>query len=567
MTVYRDIVDVLRERQEQEDQITVSDVLELFGESTSAEDFVIDDVLASLASDGIHIEIEDDDEIYSEQIKRTETGTRDNIHIYMHELSNLDLLSREEELQSAREFHAGMSDVLAALATIKPVAHKAQELFEQAIDADRLDRLLAGFLDVVDELPTVKIQSNNAPRKTKSKGPDLEKTRARYNIYLNAMRAYFGVSPSRRTLKLRHELEESFRFFKFLTSVYDELQSLFFTRMAVLVSIHTKLRKVFNKAGVSETHWNEHFSAHISRMKWREVLATAKPKTRAKLDARRAKIEILQREALEIEKELGHNFEDLQAINSRLNQGRKRAILAENSLVEGNLRLVMSIAQKFSNRGVSLEDLIQEGNMGLTRAVAKYDYTRGFKFSTYATWWIRQAVSRALGDFSRTVRLPANVNQDIKSVLRAQQQLAQELGRNASVSEISARSGKTEKAVRDALRFVKESRSLDAPIGNDDDSATQGSLLPDTNSLGPLALAEDAEFRRVLSNALFTLDAREQYVLINQFGLEQMPRISTTQIAKDLDISRERVRQISQHALLELRKILLHKDLQLHFDS
>ena len=563
MTVYRDIVDVLRERQEHEDPITIRDVLEVFGGGVSATDPVIDEILARLATDGIHIEIQDpdDDELYEDgQLPRSEAGARENLHIYMNELSNLSLLDREQELKWARSYHAGLSEMLAALASIKPVVVKAQLLFEHYFEKEKLDRLLAGFLDVVDVLPKVKIETNNSPRSTRSKGPDIAITKARYERYISAVDAYFGVAPSRRSKKSRKELEESFRFFKFQQNFIDEFKDIFLTQMTVLIGKHSRLRKLLSDAGVSAKVFDSEFAPGLSHMKWEKLLAMVPVSSRDRLIERKKVIERLQHEALSIENELGHDFRDLQAINVRLQNGLKRATDAVNKLVEGNLRLVMSIAQKFKNRGVTVEDLIQEGNMGLIRAVAKFDYTLGYKFSTYATWWIRQAVSRALGEYSRTVRLPANVNQDIKNVTRTEQQLAQELGRAPSEAEVADRSTRSVRAVRDAYKYVKESRSLDGPIGDDEDSGTLGTILPDDESNTPLVVSEEAELQEVISRALSGLDAREQMVLVMQFGLGQYDQLSTTQIAKELSISRERVRQINNRALKKL-EYGLHSDM------
>ena len=553
MSIYsKELVDELRLRHDPEDRISVQDILELFPEEVAVDNPVIDELLARLAADGFHVE-EPDDDVIDDQLKRSEVSARDNVHIYMHELSHLELLTRDEELACARMLYEGMSEVLGAIATIKPVIEAAREQFEKHFESGRLDRFLAGYLDLVEVLPKVKVVANDEQRNTKGKLPDVEKAQKRYVRFVRATNAYFKHPRSRRTSKQRANLEEAFKFFKFTMPHYTEFQQIFLTRMARLQATRTKVREALSEAGVSKTNFKTNFEPQVTGRDWQKVVAAQSPRIRNALERRVNKLDRLRNQARAIEAELGHNYDDLKMINRRVSGGLRKANKATETLVEGNLRLVMSIAQKFKNRGVADEDLIQEGNLGLIRAVEKFDYTRGFKFSTYATWWIRQAVTRAVGEYSRTVRLPANVNQDMKNVNRARQQLTQMFGREPTAEEIAARVGKTPQQVRDVFYHVREVRALDAKVGDEDDGATLGSLIPDENALSPEEFALDESMIEVVAHALEILDAREQLVVSMRFGLGRPDEMSTTQIAQELSISRERVRQIGMSALKKLR--------------
>ena len=549
---YKDLVDELRLRRSPDDRISVEDILELFGDEIAIDDPAIDELLARLATDGFHIE-EPDDDVLNEQMKRSQTGARDNVHIYMHELSNLALLTRDQELNCARAINAGMSEVLAALATIRPVIKEACAQFEKHFESGRLDRFIAGYLENVEVLPKVKVVANDERRDTKGKLPDAKEVRKRHVRLAKAIDTYFVLSRRRRTVKQRIELEEAFRYFKFTMVHYTEFQHLFLTRMARLKATRTNVRTILKAAGISGSVFTSAFESQIAGRNWQAAVAAQPDHIRDKLTRQANKLERLRNQARAIEAELGHNYTELKAINARVANGLRAVQKASSKLVEGNLRLVMSIAQKFKNRGVADEDLIQEGNLGLIRAVEKYDYTRGFKFSTYATWWIRQAVTRALGEYSRTVRLPANVNQDLKNVNRAKQNLTQVLGREPRADEIAARLDKTPKQVRDVFYHVREVRALDAKVGDEEDGTTLGNLIADENAQSPEDYVIKRSLADVVTHAIEILDVREQLVLTMHFGLGRGEEMSTTQIAEELNISRERVRQIGMSALKKLR--------------
>ena len=557
---YKDLVDELRLRPESDDLISIQDILDLFNGEIAIDDPRIDELLSRLATDGFAI-AEPDDEIEA-HLRKAEASIRDNVHIYMRELSKLDLLSRDEELELARARNHGMHEVLSALATIQPVVEHARTLFESHFESGRLDRFVAGYLDVVDELPKVTVVASNAPRDTKGKAPNLGQATARFTRLTKAAEAYFAQSRQRRTAKSRIELEDAFGYFKFTMPHYLDFVELFRTRLAPLESARARLRRIVITAGVSGDEYSSKFEPNITGRRWMTVVASQPERIRESLARHANKISELRSRVRAVEKDLGHSSEELLNIKSRVKKGEARVNAATEGLAVGNLRLVMSIAQKFKNRGVEEEDLIQEGNVGLIRAIEKFDYTRGFKFSTYATWWIRQAVTRALGEYGRTVRLPANVNQDMKKVYRAQRQLTQELLRDPTPEEIGNRVEKTAKQVRDVFNYTRELRGLDTPVGDEDDGTTFGNLLPDESVRSPEDEAVDASRPSVIARALTVLDSREQLVMAMNFGINRTDSLTFTQIANELHISRERVRQIYMSALKKLRLSPMSKSLE-----
>ena len=557
---YKDLVDELRLRPESEDLISIQDILDLFNGEIAIDDPRIDELLSRLATDGFAI-AEPDDEIEA-HLQKAEASIRDNVHIYMRELSKLDLLSRDEELELARARNHGMSEVLSALATIQPIVELARALFESHFESGRLDRFVAGYLDVVDELPKVNVVASNAPRDTKGKPPNLDQAKTRFKRFTKSADAFFAQPKQRRTVKSRMELEYAFGYFKFTMPHYLDFVQLFRTRMAPLESARSRLRRIVRNAGVSRDEYASKFEPNITGRRWMTLVAAQPERIRDSLARHANKISELRSQVRAVEKDLGHSSDELLQIKSRVKKGETRVNAATEGLAVGNLRLVMSIAQKFKNRGVEEEDLIQEGNVGLIRAIEKFDYTRGFKFSTYATWWIRQAVTRALGEYGRTVRLPANVNQDMKKVYRAQRQLTQELLREPTADEIGARVDKTAKQVRDVFNYTRELRGLDTPVGDEDDGTTFGNMIADESVRSPEDEAVDASRPSVIAKALAVLDAREQMVMAMNFGINRTDSMTFTQIANELHVSRERVRQIHMSALKKLRLSPMSKSLE-----
>ena len=554
MSIYRNLQDEIRLRFDITEPIKIQDLLELVGDTVHPDDEAFDTLLADLAEHGYQVDIPEDAEEFHGQLGTTiTTGARDSVHIWMRELASLDLLSRDQELAFARSLNSSLSEMMASVSTIKPVVVMAKELLLRYQERGKLNRVLEGFLDNVDTLPTVTRKTGKEKATERVPPFDVAVAEKRIKVFQKAFDYYFGLSMSRRTKKAKLALEGSFKDFKFTTIQLNALLEPFHEYVASYRKIFRDLQHECEFAGVPTDFFKEEIAPVASGKQWARVLKKLPVEIREKLDSS-PRIRRLRSEAKAIEVDLMQDYTGINEAWLRFRAADRARNAARDGLAEGNYRLVMSVAQKFKNRGVDHEDLIQEGNLGLLRAIEKFDYTRGFKFSTYATWWIRQAVTRALGEYSRTVRLPANVNQDIRAVSRAQQQLRQELGNEPTNLQIAERIGKTEKQVRDTKRFVLEARTLDKPVGEDDDGATLGDLLPDINAIAPGEAADYIAMRDTIKDAFSYLNVRETQVIMMHHGINRREPLTITQIADELDISRERVRQIYNKAVKRLAR-------------
>ena len=552
MSIYRNLQDEIRLRFDITDPIKIQDLLELVGETVHPDDEAFDTLLADLAEHGYQVDIPEDAEEFHGQLGTTiTTGARDSVHIWMRELASLDLLTRDQELEYARNLNSSLSEMMAAVATLKPVSLVAQELLLKYRKRQKLNRVLEGFLDNVTHLPTVTRKTGKETTTEKPPPFDMDLAERRIDTFFEALEHYFSTPISRRTKRSRVALENSLRCFKFTTLQLNTILEPFFEFQRSYRKILRDLQNECSFAGISADVFRAELAPVASGTQWRKVIEKLEPEVRDQLEFS-PRVRRLRLEAKAVEVELGQDYKSIMESLKRFRLAEAARNRARDGLAEGNYRLVMSVAQKFKNRGVDHEDLIQEGNLGLLRAIEKFDYTRGFKFSTYATWWIRQAVTRALGEYSRTVRLPANVNQDIRAVSRAQQQLRQEIGQEPSNSSIAERIGKTTKQVRDTKRFVLEARTLDKPVGEDDDGATLGDLLPDTSLEPPSEVAEFDAMKDAVSEAFSFLSVRETQIVMMHHGISRVEPMTITQIADELQVSRERVRQIYNRAVKRL---------------
>ena len=263
-------------------------------------------------------------------------------------------------------------------------------------------------------------------------------------------------------------------------------------------------------------------------------------------------IKITQQKLAVIEKEFGLRISDIKEINRKMSIGEAKARRAKKEMVEANLRLVISIAKKYTNRGLQFLDLIQEGNIGLMKAVDKFEYRRGYKFSTYATWWIRQAITRSIADQARTIRIPVHMIETINKLNRIFRQMLQEMGREPTPEELAEKMEMPEDKVRKVLKIAKEPISMETPIGDDEDSHL-GDFIEDTNIMAPMESATGESLRESTRDILTTLTAREAKVLCMRFGIDMNTDHTLEEVGKQFDVTRERIRQIEAKALRKLR--------------
>jgi RNA polymerase primary sigma factor len=294
------------------------------------------------------------------------------------------------------------------------------------------------------------------------------------------------------------------------------------------------------------------FQENITKVKWIDSLMTNKKYSKKSLEHIKPDVVIAQKSIKALEERVGLNIKDIKEINRAMSMGETKMRRAKKDMVEANLRLVISIAKKYTNRGLQFLDLIQEGNIGLMKAVDKFEYRRGYKFSTYATWWIRQAITRSIADQARTIRIPVHMIETINKLNRVSRQMMQDMGREPTPEELSKELDMPEDKVRKVLKIAKEPISMETPIGDDEDS-NLGDFIEDTVIRSPLQNATEGSLHYATDDVLSTLTAREAKVLRMRFGIGMNTDHTLEEVGKQFDVTRERIRQIEAKALRKLR--------------
>ena len=489
-----------------------------------------------------------------EEIEERERGSiRENTQIYMRDVGEFDLLSRDEELTYARAMNDAMSEALVAIAAVKPVNMQCQKLINSHLKTGQLNRLVAGFLDHVEELPEVDrpdANGNNSEREDPLNQELLEK---RIRLFETASKEYFGKPRNERTYTDESTLEESFRFFKFATNHYTSLLDTFKEAVRSIETATSRARSICLTAGMSELTFAEQVLPRLTVRRLTETVVDLPIEVRANLTAHTHVFERVRQTLQNIERQCDLSYVELLERDQLLNNAIQRFRAAKNALISGNLRLVMRVAQTYSNHGALLLDLIQEGNLGLIRAAEKYDYTRGFKFSTYATWWIRQAITQALNEFGRTVKLPASLTQAIRNVGRAKMRLTQVLGRDPKLGELADDTGLSIQQIRDVVLYEHNAISIDEPNNDEDDTTLVDTLISESVP-SPEQIALEQGLRDAVELTLADLTTRETQILSLRYGIGRTSDMSTAEIARELGISSNRVRQITLKALRRLRQ-------------
>jgi len=312
------------------------------------------------------------------------------------------------------------------------------------------------------------------------------------------------------------------------------------------------MRFAIKRGRMSREHFRTHFPNQESRLDWVDEQIKIDPSLATGLNLVRADILAQQQGLADLENTLGLRVVDMKDISRRMSIGEAKARRAKKEMVEANLRLVISIAKKYTNRGLQFLDLIQEGNIGLMKAVDKFEYRRGYKFSTYATWWIRQAITRSIADQARTIRIPVHMIETINKINRVSRQLLQEMGREPTPEELGERLEMDEAKVRKVLKIAKEPISMETPIGDDEDSHL-GDFIEDTNITSPIEAATSEGLREATREVLANLTPREAKVLKMRFGIDMPTDHTLEEVGKQFDVTRERIRQIEAKALRKLR--------------
>jgi len=495
----------------------------------------------------------------------TEAGrTTDPVRMYMREMGTVELLTREGEIVIAKRIEEGIRELMAALA-FYPGAVKTI-LDEYALvtkEERRLSDILVGYLDPADHVPSAAqiaeaaAAANDDTEEETETGPDPVEAKKRFTAlkrqYNKVEKAIAEKGRSDKdTIAEMEKLGELFKFFKFTPKTFEPLNEAARTSLAMVRDQEREIMAIAVRAcGMPRKDFIQSFQGSEADVKWVTRLARKKDYG-AKLTARKEDIQRAQRRIQQIEEQAGLSVLEIKEINRRMSMGEARARRAKKEMVEANLRLVISIAKKYTNRGLQFLDLIQEGNIGLMKAVDKFEYRRGYKFSTYATWWIRQAITRSIADQARTIRIPVHMIETINKLNRISRQMLQEMGREPTPEELGERMDMPEDKVRKVLKIAKEPISMETPIGDDEDSHL-GDFIEDHTIHSPVDSATGQGLQEATKDVLGGLTAREAKVLRMRFGIDMNTDHTLEEVGKQFDVTRERIRQIEAKALRKLR--------------
>lgn len=501
----------------------------------------------------------------------TEAGrTTDPVRMYMREMGTVELLTREGEIVIAKRIEEGIRELMHAMAYWpKAVESYIAEYDLIAKEERRMPDVIAGWLDPADHVPSAQQQAEAAQIREESEDDDEEDDKSLGGIdpeeaaeRIEGLRAQLLITQkvieengqeSDAAEAAINELGELFKFFKLPPRQFDPLYEIsrsFLERVRkeerTIMNLCVRYAKMPRKNFIKEFPGNETNAEWISGIieKGRDYSEALKNQ---EMDILRS-----QRKLARIEAETTLSLAAIKDINRRMSIGEARARRAKKEMVEANLRLVISIAKKYTNRGLQFLDLIQEGNIGLMKAVDKFEYRRGYKFSTYATWWIRQAITRSIADQARTIRIPVHMIETINKLNRVSRQMLQEMGREPTPEELGERMDMSEDKVRKVLKIAKEPISMETPIGDDEDSHL-GDFIEDVGITSPVEAATIEGLTEATRSVLSGLTAREAKVLRMRFGIDMNTDHTLEEVGKQFDVTRERIRQIEAKALRKLR--------------
>tara|TARA_B000000460_G_scaffold248096_1_gene224728 strand:+ start:932 stop:2737 length:1806 start_codon:yes stop_codon:yes gene_type:complete len=514
---------------------------------------------------------DDQDDIALEQAAEalaaveSETGrTTDPVRMYMREMGTVDLLTREGEIEIAKRIEEGMRDLLEASVFYPGIVEHILDFYELVKSEDKkLSELLTGFLEEMEEVPSAGPGSEKAKQLEESdeevdNSPDLAEVRRRMiNLKRQFNKTYKVLETKGRNAKRVKEeffkLGQIFKFLKYSPKMFEDLAFIARKDLAEIRLHERRIQFLFVKsARVPRKDFIAMFHENISKLKWVDSLLNKKKYSKKSLEYIKSDVVIAQKAIKSVEERVGLSVKDIKEINRAMSMGETKMRRAKKDMVEANLRLVISIAKKYTNRGLQFLDLIQEGNIGLMKAVDKFEYRRGYKFSTYATWWIRQAITRSIADQARTIRIPVHMIETINKLNRVSRQMMQDMGREPTPEELSNKLDMPEDKVRKVLKIAKEPISMETPIGDDEDS-NLGDFIEDTVIHSPLKNATEDSLHFATDDVLSSLTAREAKVLRMRFGIGMNTDHTLEEVGKQFDVTRERIRQIEAKALRKLR--------------
>lgn len=507
------------------------------------------------------------------------SGLNEPLRFYQREIRKVQLLTRDDEIVVAKRIEVGLKQMIQAISACPATIAEILALVEKVtLDEMRIDEVIDGFIETEDEMVVaeevaeeVEVESENDDEDDEEESAEDREALVAANLEqlkIDALERFAIVSDlfgkmgkeyetfgyrSKEYDKLQEQISEELMQFRFSAKQVDKLCD---TMRSLVEEVRQHERSIQDlcvvKARMPRQHFTKEFVSNEDNLNWVEQEIAAKMPYSETLMRFQTEIVDQQMRMLEVQKRVGIPIKDLKDINKQMTNGEAKARRAKRDMIEANLRLVISIAKKYTNRGLQFPDLIQEGNVGLMKAVDKFEYRRGYKFSTYATWWIRQAITRSIADQARTIRIPVHMIETINKMNLISRQILQETGLEADPATLAVKMEMPEDRIRKILKIAKEPISMESPVGDDDDSHL-GDSIEDANALAPIDVIIYDNLKRVTKDILDTLTQREAKVMRMRFGIEMTTDYTLEEVGKRFDVTRERIRQIEAKALRKLR--------------
>ena len=512
--------------------------------------------------------------------------TTDPVRMYMREMGTVELLTREGEIEIAKRIEGGLQAMMLAIsASPTTIAELLSYADRIAAGQMQISEVVDGFVledeaddyvaeEDVDFFDEDDDDDGNGGSKALTKKLEELKTaaigkfetlRGNFDKMRKAFERDGYQSPAYN--RAQQAISNELMTIRFTVKTIEKLCGILRSQVDDVRRYERELRKILvDKCGMPQEYFIKHFPPNILNLKWAEREAAAGKPYSAVLERNLPPVQELQKKLIDQQARAVVPLEDLKKINKRMNEGEKASRDAKKEMIEANLRLVISIAKKYTNRGLQFLDLIQEGNIGLMKAVDKFEYRRGYKFSTYATWWIRQAITRSIADQARTIRIPVHMIETINKMNRLSRQHLQEFGYEPDAPTLAEKMEIPEDKIRKIMKIAKEPISMETPIGDDDDSHL-GDFIEDTNNTAPIEAAMQAGLRDVVKDILDSLTPREAKVLRMRFGIEMSTDHTLEEVGKQFDVTRERIRQIEAKAIRKLKHPSRSDKLRTYLDN